>query len=135
MKSLFWLLLSVHLAFGADYAIVVSQKTAENKNWARVVSALQEKHSAEIVHYKDSVEEALPSLRASFPRYACFVATPNETTKDLVRPFTFLPGNWTMILIPTCFGEYFQDMMRKMLLPLQRLQNLWLLEIHWHARR
>ena len=85
MKSLFWLLLSVHLAFGADYAIVVSQKTAENKNWARVVSALQEKHSAEIVHYEKSVREALPALRTSFPRYACFVATPHETTKDLVR--------------------------------------------------
>jgi len=77
--------MSAHLTFGANYAIVVSQKTAENKNWARVVSALQKKHSAEILPYENSVKEALPALRASFPRYACFVATPQETTKDLVR--------------------------------------------------
>ena len=85
MKSLLFLVLSAHLTFGANYAIVVSQKTAENKNWARVVSALQKKHSAEILPYENSVKEALPALRASFPRYACFVATPQETTKDLVR--------------------------------------------------
>jgi hypothetical protein len=85
MKSLLFLVLSAHLTFGANYAIVVSQKTAENKKWARVVSALQKKHSAEIFRYENSVKETLPDLRASFPRYACFVATPHETTKDLVR--------------------------------------------------
>ena len=85
MKSLLWLLLSAHIALGADYVIVVSQKTAEDTNWARVVSALKKKHSGQIVHYEKSVREALPDLRRTFPRYACFVATPHETTKDFVR--------------------------------------------------
>ena len=68
MKSLLLLLLSARLVFGADYAIVVSHKTAKEKNWAKVVAALQEKHSARIIQYKHSVKEALPSLKKSFPR-------------------------------------------------------------------
>ena len=85
MKSLLWLLLSFQIALGSDYAIVVSQKTAEDKSWAKVVATLRKKHSGKIVHYEKSVREALPALRTSFPRYACFVATPHETTKDFVR--------------------------------------------------
>ena len=85
MKSLLWLLLSVQIALGSDYAIVVSEKTAEDKSWAKVVATLRKKHSGKIVHYEKSVREALPALRTSFPRYACFVATPHETTKDFVR--------------------------------------------------
>ena len=61
MKSLLWLLLSAHIALGADYVIVVSQKTAEDTNWARVVSALKKKHSGQIVHYEKSVGK-LPDL-------------------------------------------------------------------------
>ena len=85
MKSLLWLLLSVQIALGSDYAIVVSEKTAEDKSWAKVVATLRKKHSGKIVHYEKSVREALPDLRTTFPRYACFVATPHETTKDFVR--------------------------------------------------
>ena len=85
MKSLLFLLLSAHLVFGADYAIVVSKKTAADESWGKVVSTLEEKHSAKIIQYNHSVKESLPSLKKSFPRHACFVATPEETTKDLVR--------------------------------------------------
>ena len=90
MKSLLLLVLSVHLTFGADYAIVVSQKTAANQNWAKVVSALQQKHSGQIFDYEVSVKEVLPALKECFPRYACFVATPEETTKDFVRDIHLL---------------------------------------------
>ena len=58
MKCLLWLLLSVQIALGADYAIVVSQKTAEDKSWARIVSTLRKKHSGQIVHYEKSVGKA-----------------------------------------------------------------------------
>ena len=85
MKSLLFLLLSAHLVFGADYAIVVSKKTAADESWGKVVSTLEEKHSAKIIQYNHSVKESLPSLKKSFPCHACFVATPEETTKDLVR--------------------------------------------------
>ena len=63
MKSLLWLLLSVQIALGSDYAIVVSEKTAEDKSWAKVVATLRKKHSGKIVHYEKSVREA--SLRSN----------------------------------------------------------------------
>lgn len=34
------------------------------QEWAEVVSALRDKHSAEIIHYKNSVNECLAVLRA-----------------------------------------------------------------------
>jgi hypothetical protein len=69
----------------ADYCVVVSKETAGNAGWGKVVAALEKKHSAQVLHYTESVEESLPALRASFPRYACFVARPKETTKDFVK--------------------------------------------------
>ena len=82
---LFALALTVQVSYAADYLIVVSQKTSEDDKWAKVISALKKKHSAEVTYYKKAVEESLPSLRQSFPRYACFIATPEETTKDFVK--------------------------------------------------
>ena len=82
---LFALALTVQVSYAADYLIVVSHKTSENDTWAKVISALKKKHSAEVTYYKKAVEESLPSLRQSFPRYACFIATPEETTKDFVK--------------------------------------------------
>ncbi|MBU63161.1 MAG: hypothetical protein CMI26_11745 [Opitutae bacterium] len=82
---MFALALTVQVSYAADYLIVVSQKTSENDTWAKVISALKKKHSAEVTYFKKAVEESLPSLRQSFPRFACFIATPEETTKDLVK--------------------------------------------------
>ncbi len=82
-------LLSLLFAFNAlqaaDYCVVVSRKTAEDKAWSKVVASLGKKHGAQILRYDESVEEVLPSLRKAFPRHACFVARPDETTKDFVR--------------------------------------------------
>ncbi|MBT6850258.1 MAG: hypothetical protein HOA16_03585, partial [Opitutae bacterium] len=77
--------LTVQVSYAADYLIVVSSKTSENETWAKVISALKKKHSAEVTYYKKAVGESLPYLRQSFPRYACFIATPEETTKDFVK--------------------------------------------------
>ncbi|MBT7741817.1 MAG: hypothetical protein HN627_05950 [Opitutae bacterium] len=82
---LFALALTVQVSYAADYLIVVSSKTSENETWAKVISALKKKHSAEVTYYKKAVGESLPYLRQSFPRYACFIATPEETTKDFVK--------------------------------------------------
>ena len=87
MKRVAWiaLILGAHLSCAANYCIVVSQETAKHKEWAKVVSAMKEKHSAEVLYFKQSVEESLPALRKSFPRYACFIARPEETSKDFVK--------------------------------------------------
>lgn len=67
-----------------DYAVVVSQRTAEAPDWQLVVQALAAKHRATILTYRDDVTEVLPRLRACFPRYACFVARSTEATRAFV---------------------------------------------------
>jgi zinc protease len=81
----FVFLLAIQVSQAADYCVVVSKETAAEEDWAKVVSVLQKKHSATILSYEKSVEESLPSLRKSFPKYACFVARPQETTKEFVK--------------------------------------------------
>jgi zinc protease len=87
LKILFCLSLTwfSQVDLAGNYVIVVSAKTSKMQEWAEVVSALREKHSAEIIHYENSVNECLSTLRESFPRYACFVATPDETKKEFVK--------------------------------------------------
>ena len=87
MRNFLWLsfLVSRLVCSGAGYMVVVSKNTSEDPKWAKVVSALREKHDAGIFSYEDSVEQSLPVLKSVFPRYACFVATPEETTKGFVR--------------------------------------------------
>jgi zinc protease len=67
-----------------DYAIVVSEKTQADAGWAKVVAALKSSHGAAVLVYKGQVEEVLPALRGQFPRYACFVAQPQEAGRDFV---------------------------------------------------
>ncbi len=71
--------LTVH---AADYAVVVSVRTNADPQWHTVVEAPREKHDAIVIQYGADVVEALPDLRAAFPRYACFVATPAEAGHD-----------------------------------------------------
>ena len=76
---------AAQLLQAADYCVVVSKETVADEKWAKVIAALEKKHDAEVIQFSKSVEEALPKLRKSFPRYACFVARPQETTKDYVK--------------------------------------------------
>lgn len=69
---------------GTDYAVVVSQATAADSKWNEVVQAVAAKHHARIVVYSGKVEQSLPALRELFPRYACFVARPEEEGRDFV---------------------------------------------------
>lgn len=68
-----------------SYAIVVSQMTSRDDQWKKVVVKLKEKHNASVVVYEKSVDESLDQLRAMFPRYTCFVATPDEATGTFVK--------------------------------------------------
>ena len=67
-----------------SYAVVVRAKTYADKAWRQVAEALREKHDATLIVYPYSVWEARAALRAAFPRYACFVATPNEAGRRFV---------------------------------------------------
>jgi len=68
----------------AAYTIIVSQATLARPEWKQVVAALGEKHRAQTVTFATQVAECLPELRTQFPRYACFVARPEEATREFV---------------------------------------------------
>ncbi len=66
-----------------DYAVLVSQKTLADPAWRRVVETLQEKHRGQVLAYV-SLAQARDELAKLFPRYACFVATPTEASREFV---------------------------------------------------
>ncbi len=68
----------------SNYAVVVSEACYADTGWKAVVDALIEKHKANAIFYRSSVTEALPQLRALFPRYTCFVAAPTDADRQFV---------------------------------------------------
>jgi zinc protease len=66
------------------YAAVVSEKTFNDAEWKKVVFALVKKRGATVVRYDGDVDKALEGLAAAFPSHACFVAPPEEVTRDFV---------------------------------------------------
>ncbi len=98
------LLLSSAAAHASDYAIVVSQSTANDASWKPVVEALVAKHKADhtctVITYDKSVHEAKAALGKLHPRYACFVATSSEAGRQFVADVhrltrTFDDDPWT----------------------------------------
>lgn len=79
------LLTTLILEAAPNYAIVVSANTAADTSWRQVVDALASRHTASIIVFSNSVNESLPALKTQFPRYACFVAQPEETTREFVE--------------------------------------------------
>ncbi len=67
-----------------EYAIVVSSATLAAPAWKEVVAALVDKHGGEVVTYETTLDQAVPALRRSRPRYVCLVATPAEANKGFV---------------------------------------------------
>jgi zinc protease len=69
----------------ANYAVVVSKATRAKPGWQEVVETLANKHQGEIIVYEGRPDEALAKLKALFPQYTCFVATPDEAGKEFVE--------------------------------------------------
>jgi hypothetical protein len=78
------LLAPVASAKSPGYVVVVSRNTRADAGWNKVVETLRGKHDATVVVFGTNVREALPTLRAQFPRYVCFVAQPVEATRAFV---------------------------------------------------
>ena len=74
----------VAAATPGGYAVVVKGDTLNKPGWKEVVNALVDKHGAWIATY-DKLDEARVILASKMPRYACFVATPEETTRDFLE--------------------------------------------------
>lgn len=66
------------------YAVVVSSGTYSDGSWGAVADALKRKHRGVILRYESDVEEVLGELAEAFPRFVCFVCTPEEATRDFV---------------------------------------------------
>ena len=82
----FVVLAAVRQASAADdrYCIVVSKATADDADWKPVVAALREKHHGDVLVYEKSLDETLPALRRTRPRYIGFVARPTEAGREYV---------------------------------------------------
>jgi hypothetical protein len=85
------------------YAMVVSQKTWDDAAWRQVVDALRDKHRASVIIYQSTVTEALPGLRAQFPRFVCFVAQPAEASREFVATVHRLTRQFDEDPYPDCF--------------------------------
>ena len=69
------------------YAIVVSEATLAEPGWKAVVDALEAKHVARgpfIFPWTKSPDEAVAALAGRLPRHACFVARPDEASREFV---------------------------------------------------
>lgn len=71
-------------SLASDYCVVCSKSTMQNGEWQKVVSTLVQKHEANVLHYESSPSEVINELRQQFPRYSCFVAKPDECSREFV---------------------------------------------------
>jgi len=68
-----------------SYVVVASQETAAAAGWKAVIGALREKHDASLVLYPAGrVAAVVPVLKELHPRYAAFVARPEEAGRAFV---------------------------------------------------
>lgn len=77
-RPLAWLLLLTALARAADYVVLVSEPTAADVGWAKVVARLGTAHRAKVVRFSGTVTSAHATLVAEQPRLVCWVARPTE---------------------------------------------------------
>jgi len=68
-----------------SYVVLVSDETAKQADWMAVVTALRTKYDASLIVYpKHKVAAVLPELKKLHPRYAAFVAQPEEAGHSFV---------------------------------------------------
>jgi len=72
-------------ATDGSYAVVIHQETFADPNWRPVAETLLSRHNGKIVTWDDDIAKVLAGLRAIFPRYACFICTPEQATREFVR--------------------------------------------------
>lgn len=78
------LLAQTSLSDGNRYVILAAKAVVRDTAWAKVVTALQARHQAEVVTYEDDPEEALPDLKRLCPRYVAVVEQPERIGPDYV---------------------------------------------------
>ncbi len=77
-------LVLVEASWASEYCVVVQNGTYENDGWKAVADTLVTKHSGLLLRYGSSPTEVLPALKEHHPRHTCFVATPQQSTREFV---------------------------------------------------
>jgi zinc protease len=76
------------LAAGAraapEYAVVCPRTLLEDPGWTSVVRALERRHDAAVIAYDGKPGERRAELAALRPRFTCFVARPDQVTREFV---------------------------------------------------
>ena len=72
------------VASAADYCVVVSQETYRQPAWQVVADTLVKKHAGTLLQYETDPAEVLEQLRATHPRYTCFVAPHQRAGREFV---------------------------------------------------
>jgi zinc protease len=80
-----FLLIAFTAAAETSYIIAVSERTAADPAWKPVVDKLTTKHHASILKWRGTPEGVLTGLREAMPRFTCFVARPEEATREFVQ--------------------------------------------------
>ena len=78
-----WLTVPCLATEPGGYAVVVSKVTLDKPEWKKVVDALVVKHKGQVIVYEE-LAQVRAGLTKQAPRYACFVATSAETTRQFV---------------------------------------------------
>ena len=66
------------------YVVLASEAVQQDAEWFKVAEALQQKHSAELIIYKESPCETMEALREIKPRYVAIVEKPENLGRDYV---------------------------------------------------
>ena len=87
----------------SDYAVVAGPGIADDPQWNSVVEALCESHpGARVIHYRDTVSEALPALREAAPRYVAFV----EQTEQVGRTYIIALNRMSREVDDDIYADY-----------------------------
>ena len=68
----------------STYRVVIAERHYEIPEWKSVADTLAQKHDGEVLKFEQRVDEVLPALQQSHPRYTCFVSPYPQVTREFV---------------------------------------------------
>ena len=83
-SSLFAFASCAKVVMDDNYVVLASEAVQQDAEWLKVAEALQQKHAAELIIYKESPCETLEALRQIKPRYVAIVEKPENLGRDYV---------------------------------------------------
>ena len=67
-----------------EYVVIAGKGVDEDTAWMKVAEALQNKHRAALLSYREDPAELLPQLQQIHPRYVAIVEKPETLGRDYV---------------------------------------------------